>query len=95
MNFEGVIKNEYRVLQTIGEIADEMNIQVRAIGGFVRDLILKRKNEDIDIVCLGDCTTFVNVIAEKLHVTEVAIYKNYGTAMIKFEYLQLEFVTAR
>ena len=95
MNFEGVIKNEYRVLQTIGEIADEMKVQVRAIGGFVRDLILKRKNEDIDIVCLCDCTTFVNVIAEKLHITEVAIYKNYGTAMIKFENLQLEFVTAR
>ena len=95
MNFEGVIKNEYRILQTIGEIADEMNVKVRAIGGFVRDLILQRKNEDIDIVCLFDCTTLVNVIAKKLNITEVAVYKNYGTAMIKFENLQLEFVTAR
>lgn len=95
MNFKDVIKKEYRVLQIIGKIADEMNIQTRAIGGFVRDLILQRKNEDIDIVCLGDCTVFVHAIAEKLHVHEVAIYKNYGTAMIKFENLQLEFVSAR
>ena len=95
MNFEDIIKKEYQVLQTIGKIADELDIEARAIGGFVRDLILGRKNEDIDIVCLGDCTAFVNAIVKKLNITDVAIYKNYGTAMIKFENLQLEFVTAR
>ncbi|MDR2402206.1 MAG: CCA tRNA nucleotidyltransferase, partial [Cytophagales bacterium] len=95
MNFADVIKKKYQILQIIGEIADEMNIEARVIGGFVRDLILGRKNEDIDIVCLGDYATFVNTIAEKLNITGVSIYKNYGTAMIKFENLQLEFVKAR
>ena len=95
MNFENEIKNEYKILELIGNIADELNVEVRAIGGFVRDLILEKKNEDIDIVCLCDCETFVKHIAKKLNIKEVAIYKNYGTAMIKYENFQIEFVTAR
>ena len=95
MNFENEIKNEYKILELIGNIADELNVEVRAIGGFVRDLILEKKNEDIDIVCLCDCETFVKHIAKKLNIKEVAIYKNYGTAMIKYENFQIELSIAR
>ena len=73
-----------------------MNIQSFVIGGWVRDLILKRPCKDIDIVAMGSGIELAERVAQKLgknyHVT---VFKNFGTAQIKYEDYEIEFVGAR
>ena len=87
--------NNFEILKIIGEIGDECNIKLYAIGGFVRDLILDRENYDIDILCLENSIFIANKVAEKINANDFAIYKNFGTAMVKKNNLQIEFVIAR
>ena len=67
------------------------------IGGFVRDALLKRgKAKDIDIVAVGDGITLAKTVANSLaHKPKVKVFKTYGTAMLRHEDLELEFVGAR
>ena len=67
-----------------------------AIGGFVRDKILGRETKDIDVVCIGDGIQLAERVAEKFSPQpQVNIFKNFGTAQIKLEDVELEFVGAR
>jgi poly(A) polymerase len=88
-------KLEHPVFQAISETASEMGVSVFVIGGFVRDLILKRPSKDIDFVVLGSGIDCAKKVAEKLKVSKVAYYKNFGTAAFVFDDLELEFVGAR
>ena len=72
------------VLKGIGETAGEMQLNAYAIGGFVRDLFLYRKNEDIDIVIEGEAIAFAKKYAEKVN-ARVHTYKKFGTAVVIFE----------
>ncbi len=65
------------------------------IGGCVRDCILSRKTKDIDIVTVEDSGILAKDIANKLGVTKVVTYKNFGTAMFIYKGIDIEFVTAR
>ncbi len=66
------------------------------IGGFVRDKILGRQTKDMDIVCIGDGIELASRAAEKFSPRpEVNFFKNFGTAQIKTEALEIEFVGAR
>ena len=85
----------YDILKSIGKVADEYSIQAFVIGGFVRDIFLGKKNYDIDIVCLNDCIFLADKVAKILHFDNLVIYKTFGTAMIKKDNLQIEFVNAR
>lgn len=87
--------SKYGILNIIGAIADENNIKAYAVGGFVRDIILTRKIDDIDIVCLGKGIFLAEKVAKHLHVNNFAIYARFGTAMFKYNNLQIEFVGAR
>ena len=87
--------SKYDILTTIGAIADENNIKAYAVGGFVRDIILTRKIDDIDIVCLGKGIFLAEKVAKHLHVDNFAVYARFGTAMFKYNNLQIEFVGAR
>jgi len=87
--------NNFQILNIIGDIGDKNNVQLFAIGGFVRDLLLDRENYDIDILCLHDSFFIANKVAETLQANDFAIYKNFGTAMVKKDNLQIEFVVAR
>lgn len=91
--FEDISK--YEILSIIGSIADENNVEAYAIGGFVRDIILKRNNYDIDIVCVGSGILLAKKVAEYLHINNFAVYSNFGTAMFKYKNMQIEFVGAR
>jgi putative nucleotidyltransferase with HDIG domain len=91
--FENISK--YEILSIIGSIADENNIEAYAIGGFVRDIILKRNNYDIDIVCVGSGILLAKKVAKYLHINNFAVYSNFGTAMFKYKNMQIEFVGAR
>ena len=74
-----------------------MNLQAFVIGGFVRDLLLKRDNKnDIDIVVLGSGIDFANQVASKLEGDiPVSFFKNFGTAMFMYQDCKIEFVGAR
>jgi poly(A) polymerase len=85
------------IFQILSACADELGCDTYVIGGFVRDYLLKRGNpKDIDIVVVGSGIALAEKLSEKLpgH-PEVTVFKNYGTAMLKYEDLVLEFVGAR
>ncbi|MFN7013077.1 MAG: tRNA nucleotidyltransferase, partial [Bacteroidia bacterium] len=69
------------IFQCISKVSEEENIPAFIIGGYVRDLILKRECKDIDIVVQGSGIDFAKKIAEKLNIRQVNYFKNFGTAM--------------
>ena len=83
------------VFLAIRDVAAEKGISAFVIGGFVRDLILKRHSKDIDVVVLGSGLDMAEWVANKLNVKKVSFYKNYGTAAFVYNDLEIEFVGAR
>ena len=81
----------------IQKAADALQVEVYVIGGFVRDTFLGRETgSDIDIVAVGSGIALAKKVAELLPgKNQIQVFKNYGTAMIKFGDTQLEFVGAR
>lgn len=77
------------------EIAEEMNFEIYIVGGYIRDLILKRQLDDIDILVVGDGLEFAKKLANKLGVENVNFFKNFGTAHFKYQEIDFEFVGAR
>ena len=89
-------KREEEILTIISYAAAQLNIEAHAIGGFVRDKILKRPCKDIDITCVGDGIALAMKTAELLNIKkDVYIFKNFGTAMIRSKGFDIEFVGAR
>jgi poly(A) polymerase len=83
------------VFKKIGLVSDRLGIQTFAVGGFVRDLILKRESKDIDFVCVGSGIELAEAVADELGGVNVHVFKNFGTAQIQYRGLDLEFVGAR
>lgn len=84
------------IFSVISEIADQQNQETYIIGGFVRDLILNRPSPDIDVVTLGSGILLAEKVAKRLGPNiHVSIFKNFGTAMLKYQALDIEFVGAR
>lgn len=85
------------IFEIIGRTADELNLDTYVIGGFVRDYLLKRKiPKDIDVVAVGSGIALATELASKLpKKPQVSVFKNFGTAMVKYGELELEFVGAR
>ena len=83
------------VFLAIRDVAAEKGISAFVIGGFVRDLILKRHSKDIDVVVLGSGLDMAEWVANKFNVKKVSFYKNYGTAAFVYNDLEIEFVGAR
>lgn len=98
-----MLNNNYRsaislsIFDTISEAAAQIGVDSYVIGGYVRDYILDRaKSKDIDIVAVGSGIELANRVAELLpgkH--KVQVFKTYGTAMLKEDRLEVEFVGAR
>ncbi|MDB5017636.1 MAG: cca [Mucilaginibacter sp.] len=85
---------QHPIFSVISKLAAGRKLQVYAIGGFVRDILLNRPSKDIDIVIIGNGISFAESIGKKLNV-KVAVYKNFGTASLKYKDLEVEFVGAR
>lgn len=84
------------IFKIISETAAEMNVSAFVIGGFVRDIILKRPSKDIDIVVLGSGIEMAENTAKKTGSgTKVSVFKNFGTAMLRYKDWEIEFVGAR
>jgi poly(A) polymerase len=87
---------ELFIFNKIAAAAAEIQVPCYVIGGFVRDKIINRPTKDIDIVCLGDGILLAQKVAERFKPTPmVNIFKTYGTAQIKTEEVEIEFVGAR
>ena len=87
---------EMDIFKKIGSSAEELKMPCYLIGGFVRDKILGRETKDIDVVCVGDGIKIARRVAGKFDkIPGVNIFKNFGTAQIKSEELEIEFVGAR
>ena len=83
------------IFSVLSEIADESQMECYVVGGYVRDQLMKRdRKNDVDIVVVGSGIDFATRVGNRLGV-KVAVYKNFGTAMLNHGELQLEFVGAR
>jgi len=95
MNFKEQL-DQVDIFRKVGRIADEMGLETYVVGGYVRDLILKRPCKDIDFVCVGSGIALAETVADSFeeHVP-LSIFKNFGTANIRLEDWEVEFVGAR
>lgn len=85
-----------KIFRLISETADEMALECYLIGGYVRDFFLYRPSNDIDIVAVGQGIELARAVAEKLgKKSRISIFKNFGTAQIKYKAYEIEFVGAR
>lgn len=85
---------QHPILSKLAKLADQADTEVYVIGGFVRDLLLKRPSKDIDILVIGSGIDFANLAGKALK-SKVSVFKNFGTAMLRFEDMEIEFVGAR
>lgn len=83
------------IINVISQTAAEKNIKVYAVGGFVRDIILNRERNDLDILVIGSGPAFAENVAEKMGITNVSYFKNFGTAHFEYQGMNVEFVGAR
>ncbi|MDA9253052.1 CCA tRNA nucleotidyltransferase [Flavobacteriaceae bacterium] len=85
------------IFNTLSDCAEALGCEAYVIGGFVRDYLLERGSpKDIDVVVLGSGIYLAKKLSEALpNSPEVTVFKNYGTAMLKYQDLVLEFVGAR
>lgn len=84
------------IFRKIADVVQKNNVRAFLIGGFVRDLLLGRPCKDIDITVLGDGVEVANLVAKAIgHKGEIHIFKHFGTALLKQDDLDIEFVGAR
>jgi len=93
MNFTETLQQN-PVFERVAQAARSLSVETYVVGGFVRDLILKRPSKDIDIVCVGSGIALAERVAQDtgLHVN---VFKNFGTAQLKIDDWEVEFVGAR
>lgn len=84
------------IFNVISKSSEKLGIESYVVGGWVRDLILKRDCKDIDIVSIGSGIELAELVSKELgNEYHVNIFKNFGTAQIKYEDYDIEFVGAR
>jgi tRNA nucleotidyltransferase/poly(A) polymerase len=96
MNFTETLNNN-PIFQLVADSAQQLNVRAFVVGGFVRDLILNRPSKDIDIVCVGSGIELAELVAKNSgrEDTYLSVFKNFGTAMIRIDDWEVEFVGAR
>ena len=95
MNYKQALQNP--IFKTISQASKNLNLDSYVIGGFVRDFILKRGNaKDIDVVAIGSGIALAKEVSNLLpNKPKVQVFKTYGTAMLRYEDIEIEFVGAR
>lgn len=87
---------EGKLIRVVQEAADELGLETYVIGGYVRDIFLNRGSKDIDIVAVGSGITLAETVTKKLgKPAKLSVFKNFGTAQVKYRDTELEFVGAR
>lgn len=84
------------VFQIMSDVADSLGLETYVVGGYVRDLLMRRPCKDLDFVCVGSGIALAEAAAKALNPKiNVNVFKNFGTAQFRYEDLDLEFVGAR
>ena len=83
-----------KIFEIVSEEASQLGTRAFVIGGFVRDSLLGRKSKDIDIVVEGSGIALAERVASRLRVN-LSVFKNFGTAMLRYRDIEVEFVGAR
>jgi poly(A) polymerase len=84
------------VFKKVANAAAELGMPAYLVGGFVRDKLINRQTKDVDIVCVGDGIALAHKVAERFRpAPAVNFFKTYGTAQLRLEDMELEFVGAR
>lgn len=87
---------EQDLFTDITATADDLGLECYVVGGYVRDLILERHSDDIDVVVVGSGIEMAKAYGKRLGKgANVSVFKNFGTAQVKFNSIEVEFVGAR
>ncbi len=85
----------YSILEIAGKLGEEDGLEVYAVGGLVRDLIMSENLNDIDIMVVGSGIKFANKLSRKLKINKVVEFEKFGTAIIPNGDLQIEVASGR
>lgn len=85
---------DHEIFKIVSEVAAQMGVRAFAIGGYVRDCFLGRPSKDIDIVVEGSGIELAEAVGARVR-SNVSVFKNFGTAMLRFKGIEVEFVGAR
>ncbi len=84
------------IFKTISNCAEQLGVEAYVIGGYVRDIFLNRSNKDIDVVTIGKGIELAELVHQQLGAdAHLSVFKNFGTAQVKLDDLEIEFVGAR
>lgn len=84
-----------KVFRLLSQTADQLGMECYVVGGYVRDLFLERKCQDIDVVVVGSGLEMAKAFGKALGNAHVSLFKNFGTAQVKKGNIEVEFVGAR
>ncbi|TFV94618.1 HD domain-containing protein [Algoriphagus kandeliae] len=95
MNFKEKL-NQNPIFEKVAAAGQSLGLETYVVGGYVRDLLMGRESKDIDFTCVGSGIELAEEVAKSFdfHVP-LSVFKNFGTAMLKMEDYELEFVGAR
>lgn len=85
---------DHKIFSIVSDVAAEKGVRAFVIGGYVRDCFLGRPSKDIDIVVEGSGIELAEAVGAKVH-SSVSVFKNFGTAMLRYKGIEVEFVGAR
>ena len=84
------------IFHLISEAADKLSLECYVVGGYVRDLFLERPSNDIDVVVVGSGIQVASELKSRLGKrAHLSVFRNFGTAQVKFHGMEIEFVGAR
>ena len=84
------------IFHLISQVADELGLECYVVGGYVRDIFLERPSNDIDVVVVGSGIQVASALKQKLgKKAHLSVFRNFGTAQVKFRDTEVEFVGAR
>jgi poly(A) polymerase len=88
--------HERKIFEVVAKAAASIGVPAYVVGGYVRDRLLARPSKDMDIVCVGDGIALAEAVAGSLYPRpKVVVYRRFGTAMLRYEDMEVEFVGAR
>lgn len=85
---------DHKIFSIVSETAAELGVRAFVIGGYVRDCFLGRPSKDIDIVVEGSGIELAEAVGAKVR-SNVSVFRNFGTAMLRYHGIEVEFVGAR
>lgn len=86
---------KHPIFKIISDLVEKKGLECYVIGGFVRDVLLKRPTKDIDILIIGSGIELAKNVAKRIGNVKVNVFKNFGTAMLHYKDMEVEFVGAR